>query len=337
MSQDDDKIKDSENENENDMFVFDDINNDLDINEFSTFEPLNRNIECDDHITLTLNDGFMNKLNDTVLAKNIVTKLDEPDFDTDEEDANLNAEDPLEDHYYELHHRKLRKLELQDYIADANEIKDYLLELEEHLDILDRDLNINENTQLNKRSTISNVFNILANTVNSICKVHNPQDTKELLEKKDKCVKHIKSMIQNYKYNQFKRSFLIKGKFHNNLKNMRYVNPLNSYRSMMIDANQNDDLDNKKLTKYSKPSIYNSFDYKYLYLNIDEIEDNIDKDSNTDIEEDCMLSNMATADDIKTKRLKEIYHDTGITYGKLKLNSIGKDLFIEPFRKPYIR
>ncbi|KAL6927055.1 hypothetical protein ACO0SA_004143 [Hanseniaspora valbyensis] len=190
MSQDDDKIKDSENENENenDMFVFDDIDNDLDINEFSNFEPLNRNIECDDLITLTLNDDFMNKLNDTVLAKNVVTKLDEPDFDTDEEDANLNAEDPLEDHYYELHHRKLRKLELQDYIADANEIKDYLLELEEHLDILDRDLNINENTQLNKRSTTSNVFNLLANTVNSICKVHNPQDTKELLEKKDKCI-----------------------------------------------------------------------------------------------------------------------------------------------------
>lgn len=158
------------------------------------------------------------------------------------------------------------------------------------------------------------------------------------------CVDHINQMIQNYNYNKFKRSFLIKKKFVNTPKNHCYVKPLSSFSHMNIVAstsggeaactspgNKNPDLNPPSL------SIYNSIDARYIYDDVNNVTENFVRDTETDSEEECMVSKLATAEDIKNKRLKKLYSAKGIAFGTFKLNSTGKEIVIEPFRKPYIQ
>lgn len=102
-------------------------------------------------------------------------------------------------------------------------------------------------------------------------------------------------------------------------------------------SNKNEERKKLDLDKSTKPMIYDSIDQRYLYEDINELVDYIDGDTATDIEEDSMVLNMASASDIKKKRLTQLHSDLGITYGKLVLNHVNKEIVIEPFRKPYIR
>ncbi|XBW36240.1 hypothetical protein QEN19_001821 [Hanseniaspora menglaensis] len=318
-------------DDEDDLFVFDDLNNYTNINEYTEFLPLPAGKDKNLLTTLQLEEDLLSKLNDNVLLKNDVIKLNKI---VDENDYNIIEPDPLDDLYYECHHKRLRKLEVYDHVLNADEIKEYLLELEEHLDTLNRDFNIKENIHLNKITGVRSTYRDVIKTLCSICKIHDPHDSKELSDKRIKCIAHINQMIKNYKYSQFKRLFIIKKKFNNTLKSYVFIKPLALYSYMNINKH-NDLIKQGELNK--KPSIYNSIDKKYIYDDVNKIQENIDNDTETDIEEDCMVLNMATVDDIKKKRLKQLNSDTGITYGVLKLNSIGKEIVIEPFTKPYIK
>lgn len=348
-----------------DLFVFDDIDNDLDINEFSALESVDCKNVSDNLMTLSLDQEFKDKLNDEVLKKNVIFDLKEDEVASYEDEDDIDDNDPLDDLYYELHHKRLKKLELQDFLLNTYEIKDYLMELEEDLNTLDRDFFVAENFQMNKDSNLLAAFKEIAKTVDSICKVHNIQDAQELLEKKEKCVVHIKRMIQNYRFSKFKRSFLVKRNFKDTSNTNQYVRNFNSYRCMMstfqkeksketdsakddtkvlesetqlnTKSKKNEECKKLDADKCAKPIIYDSIDQRYLYEDINEIVDYIDEDTATDIEEDCMVLNMASASAIKKKRLKQLHSDIGITYGKLVLNHVNKEVVIEPFRKPYIR
>lgn len=290
----------SDDEEPNVLFTFDDLNNIYNINQYTELQDIEDGI--DDLETITMDKEDIMKLKDPILkVDTVVQKFDNQNFET--------INETLDDEKYTNHHKNLKKIEYNDYLLQKYESKDLFEELFEDLNILNIDMNMNPKSKNYKNDLINSVLREIKTTVNKLCYVHDIDDYDEVIKKKELCMHEIAKLLKYNKFIEFRRSLIIKRK------SKKYNNDF--------------------IKKYEDINTYEAWDRKFLYNNIEDLNDNIAYDCDSDEEEDMIILNLGDVQDIKNYRLNKIYNEHGIKYGKLVVKD--KELVIEPFKTPYFR
>ena len=292
-------MHEEENEESNTLFIFDDN----DINELNVYTILyNLPDSVNDLKTITLDKEDALKLQDPILKTEIVIKRLEPkDY--------ILKEDNLIDEIYTNHHKNLRKIEYNDYLLQKYEAKDLVEELNDDLEVLNIDMNINPKSKDYKHQIINSVLRDINTTVSKLCLVHDLEDYEEIMKKKELCIKEVSKMLSHNKFIDFKRSLIIKRK------SKKYINEF--------------------IKKYDDINKYEPWDRKFIYNDMDDLQDNIDYDCDSEEEEDILLLNLGNVQDIKKYRLEKLYKEHGIKHGKVVMGQ--QELIIEPFKAPYFK
>lgn len=293
-------MHEEEDEESTNLFIFDDKNDINELNEHTILYDLPDSV--DDLKTITLDKEDTSKLQDPILKVATVIKKLEPE-------EYIPKQDNLIDEIYTNHHKNLRKIEYNDYLLQKYETKDLVEELNDDLEILNIDMNMNPKSKDYKNQIINSVLRDIKTTVSKLCNVHDPEDYEEITRKKELCIIEINKMLTHNKFIDFKRSLMIKRK------SKKYIN--------------------EYIKKYADINKYEPWDRKFIYNDMDDLQDNIAYDCDSEEEEDMLLLNLGDVQDIKKYRLDKLYKEHGIKHGKVVMGQ--QELIIEPFKAPYFR